>query len=197
MSRAQQFLDDFEVESNGPSTVVNPAYALSANSAFLLDEQTLDLAGGETAEVRTLYSVILDRTWRRYVFDRNSTAAWPGDKVACMLSLSKEMVERRLTPAQVHAAERVIVATHRVFGEHFLLVHALLKMARDPSGHESAQRYLHRASSVLAFTVRRAELASAQTLLDTLHEDRLSHSQIATKQMLRKALTWRMREAQV
>jgi hypothetical protein len=196
MSRAPQFLDDFDVPHNGPSTVINPAYALSANSSFLADEQTLDLAGGETAEVRSLYSAILDKTWRRYVFDRTIAETWPGDKTACILSLSKEMVERRLTPAQVHAAERVIVATHRVFGDHFVLVHALLKMARDPSGVESAQRYLRRATSVLAFTVRRGELAAAQNLLDTLQEDRLSVAQIAAKQLVRKALGWRMRAAQ-
>jgi hypothetical protein len=104
------------------------------------------------------------------------------------------MVERKLTPAQVHAAERVIVATHRVFGDHFVLVHALLKMARDPSALPNAQRYLRRATSVLAFTVRRGELAAAQSLLDTLSEERLSVSQIATQQLVRKALGWRLRD---
>jgi hypothetical protein len=195
MRNAPDFLVAIDVPDNGPSTVVNPAYAMSANSSFLADEHTLDLAGGETPEVRTLYGTIMERTWRRYAFDRRIAETWPGDKTACILSLSKEMVELQLAPAQVHALERVIVATHRVFGEHFVVVHALLKMSRDSSiQDERIARYLRRATSAIVFSLRRNELAAAQALLDTVRDKYLSPAQMATKQLVRKALAWRLRE---
>lgn len=197
MTPALEFLDAIDVPDNGPSTVVNPAYALSANSSFLADEHALDLAGGETPEIRTLYGTIMEKTWRRYAFDRAIAETWPGDKMACIVGLSKEMVELQLTPAQVHALERVIVATHRVFGEHFVLVHALLKMSRDPSiADERVAHYLRRATSAIAFSIRRGELAAAHALLDTLRDRHLNPAQQATKQLVRKALAWRLRSSQ-
>jgi hypothetical protein len=193
MNQAAQFLESFDLPANGPSTVMNPEYALSANSAFLQEEQALDPTGGETAEVRTIYATILDKTWRRYAFDRATAEHWPGDLAACLQTLGKEMTQRQLTPSQVHSIERALLSTQRAFGEHFILVHVLLKMTREPAVNEKAQRYLHRAASMLAFTVRRGELPYAHTLLASVREDRLTINQLATKTVLRKALSWRMR----
>jgi hypothetical protein len=193
MNQAAQFLESSDLPANGPSTVMNPQNALSANSGFLQEEQTADLVGGETPEVRTLYDTILDKTWRRYAFDRNTAELWPGDLAACVQTLGKEIAQRRLTPADVQATERVLLATRRAFGEHFILVHVLLKMTREPAVNEKAQRYVRRAASMLAFTVQRGQLPYAHTLLAAVREDRLTIQQLATKTVLRKALSWRMR----
>jgi hypothetical protein len=106
------------------------------------------------------------------------------------------MVELRLTPAQVHSLERVIVATHRTFGEHFVIVHALLKMGRDrPLQEAGADSYVRRATNALVYAVRRGDLAAAQAFIDTLQDKYLNPQQQATRQLVRKALAWRMRDA--
>jgi hypothetical protein len=197
MNQAAHFLESFDLPANGPSTVMNPAAALSANSSFLDEEQTVDPVGGETQEVRTLYATVLDKTWRRYAFDRSTAELWPGDLAACVQTLGKEIVQRRLKPAEVQAAERALLATRRAFGEHFILVHVLLKIMREPALNEMSQRYLHRAASMLAFTVRRGQLPYAHTLLTAVREDRLTIQQLATKTVLLKALNWRMRGSTV
>ena len=65
-----------------------------------------------------------------------------------------------------------------------------------PSSTLTLAHYLRRATSAIVFSIRRGELAAAHALLDTLRDRHLNPQQQATKQLVRKALAWRLRSGQ-